>query len=79
MRWSTWLVSRYAVLDPFIRTNIPENTGAFHPTGVWFKRTEVLVGPRTAGHAVILRYWYLAITELKPDICGCVLPFSRDT
>src|SRR5262249_30685694 len=27
---------RCSVLDPFARTNIPKNAGAFHATGVWF-------------------------------------------
>src|SRR5262249_48117600 len=49
---------RCAVLDPFTGTNIPENDGGFHPTGVWLKRTEVLPDHGKADHAVIPRYWY---------------------
>src|SRR6516165_8865063 len=37
---------RSAVLDPFMRTNIPEKAAAFHATGGWFKRTEVLARAR---------------------------------
>src|SRR5215471_15652798 len=37
---------RCAVLDPFIRTNIPEKVAAFHATGVWFQADGGIGSPR---------------------------------